>query len=158
MFCCSLTRWILDLERPTPVYSFITPFRLLLSQLFKSDIYHDLLQIDRLEHHLKQRQESDLKTWMFHQKFVVNRIKAFLPQLLTLLGPNVTDRQKSVLKNLDSVVHEGVCRLRTNTLQLNTESPELRGAMGLYPIYSYLNHSCFANSTTSKSGARQGFR
>jgi hypothetical protein len=65
---------------------------------------------------------------------------------MTSLGANIKEEQKIILDNLDNIIHESVCRLRTNTLQLNTENSKLRAAMGLYPIYSLLNHSCKSNT------------
>ena len=151
-------RWLSYLDRPTPVYSFVTPLRVLINLIFKPEIYRDLLQIHRLEHHCEQRKKDDPTSWKFHQNFVVNRIKTLRPQLITTLGANLKGEQEMVLDDLDNIVHEVVCRLRTNTLQLNTDNSQLIAAMGLYPIYSLLNHSCTANTTTSKSSARQGFR
>ena len=152
----------------------MTPLRLLLNLLFNPEVYYDLLQIHRLEHHSEQRRKCDPKIWQFHQKFVVDRIKALRPQIVTTLESSIKADQKKaerikiakrikaeqemVFDNLDSVIHECVCRLRTNTLQLNTENSKLRSAMGLYPIYSFLNHSCMANTTTTKFTSRQGFR
>ena len=37
--------------------------------------------------------------------------------------------QEMVLGDLDSVIHECICRLRTNTLQLNTENSKLHTVM-----------------------------
>ena len=148
----------MDLDKPTPVYSFVTPLRLLLSLLFKPDVYNDLFQIHRLEHHKQHRKKFDPKSWQFHQKFVVDRIKSLRSQIETSLGTSIKGEQEMVLDDLDSVIHECVCRLRTNTLQLNTENSKLRPAMGLYPIYSLLNHSCLANTTIAKFPSRQGFR
>jgi 16S rRNA A1518/A1519 N6-dimethyltransferase RsmA/KsgA/DIM1 with predicted DNA glycosylase/AP lyase activity len=114
--------------------------------LFKPEVYSDLLQINRLEHHSDHRKKFDQQSWQFHQKFVVNRIKTLRPQIMTSLGANIKEEQKIILDNLDNIIHESVCRLRTNTLQLNTENSKLRAAMGLYPIYSLLNHSCKSNT------------
>ena len=132
--------------------------RLLINLLFKPEVYRDLFQIHRLEHHSEERKKFDPKSWQFHQKFVVARIKTLRPQIIETLGANIKGEQEMILDNLDNIIHEAVCRLRTNTLQLNTENSKLRAAMGLYPIYSLLNHSCMANTTISKFAARQGFR
>jgi len=150
--------WLLDLDKPTPVYSFVTPLRLLLNMLFKPDIYHDLFQIHRLEHHKDHRKKNDLQSWKFHQKFVVDRIKTLRSQIEINLGKKFRGEQERILDDLDVTIHESICRLRTNTLQLNTEDSKLRSAMGLYPIYSLLNHSCLANTTTKKFPSRQGFK
>ena len=150
--------WLLDLDKPTPVYSFVTPLRLLLNMLFKPDIYHDLFQIHRLEHHKDHRKKNDLQSWKFHQKFVVDRIKTLRSQIEISLGKKFRGEQERILDDLDVTIHESICRLRTNTLQLNTEDSKLRSAMGLYPIYSLLNHSCLANTTTKKFPSRQGFK
>ena len=150
--------WLLDLDKPTPVYSFVTPLRLLLNMLFKPDIYHDLFQIHRLEHHKDHRKKNDLQSWKFHQKFVVDRIKTLRSQIEISLGRKIRGEQERILDDLDVTIHESICRLRTNTLQLNTEDSKLRSAMGLYPIYSLLNHSCLANTTTKKFPSRQGFK
>ena len=160
MFACTyrFAHWILDLDKPTPVYSFVTPLRLILNMLFKPEVYRDLFQIHRLEHHKEHRKKFDPKSWQFHQKFVVDRIKTLRPQIVTSLGTNIKGEQEKTLDDLDNVVHESICRLRTNTLQLNTEDSKLRSAMGLYPIYSLLNHSCLANTTIRKFPSRQGFR
>ena len=126
--------------------------------LFKPDIYHDLFQIHRLEHHKDHRKKNDLQSWKFHQKFVVDRIKTLRSQIEISLGKKFRGEQERILDDLDVTIHKSICRLRTNTLQLNTEDSKLRSAMGLYPIYSLLNHSCLANTTTKKFPSRQGFK
>ena len=150
--------WIMDLDKPTPVYSFVTPLRVVLKMLFKPHIYRDLFQIHLLEHHKEHRKKFDPKSWLFHQKFVVDRIKTLRPQIEKSLGKYITAEQEKNLDDFDNIVHEAVCRLRTNTLQLNTDNNKLRSAMGLYPIYSLLNHSCLANSTTQKFPSKLGFK
>ena len=140
------------------MYSFVTPLRVVLNILFKPEIYRDLFQINRLEHHKEHRQKFDPKSWQFHQKFVVDRIKTLRPHIENSFGKYITAEQEKNLDDLDNLVHESVCRLRTNTLQLNTDNTKLRSAMGLYPLYSLLNHSCLANTTTQKFPSRQGFK
>ena len=120
------------LTRATPAYSFITTLRLLL-KLKQKDSYSAAVAKDilLLEHHTDTREREDPPTWRFHQKFVAEVLAARLPGFV-----DTTPRQ----------VHREVCRLRTNTLELNNSSSCSVPAVGLYPLYSLLNHSCMHNT------------
>ena len=117
------------LTRATPAYSFITTLRLLLKLKQEGAAAKDILL---LEHHTDIRERADPPTWRFHQKFVAEVLAARLPGRFV----DTTPRQ----------VHREVCRLRTNTLELNNSSSCSVPAVGLYPLYSLLNHSCMHNT------------
>ena len=112
--------------KATPAYSFITTLRLLLK--LRGEDPEDLV---KLEHHTEARKAADPPTWRFHQKFVA--------EVLGRVGFDPAE------------AHREVCRLRTNTLELNN-GPCTVPAVGLYPLYSLLNHACVHNTRHSGFG------
>ena len=113
-----------------PVYSCITPLRLLLLKKF-SDPAWDV--VNTFMDHDEDRARKDSPAWKLHEVLVVN----FIQKSLKLSEFSQKDIRRAI----------GI--LRTNSVKLDMRRGYGDG-VAVYPTYSYANHSCVCNSHTKK--------
>ena len=119
------------MDKATPAYSFISTLRLLSYQTQNPFNF----ELNKLEHHAETRKTFDPASWRFHQRFVVDVLKS---------------------RFNEDKIHQNLCRIRTNSLELNSASKV--PIVGLFPIYSLLNHACVHNTYTTKGDFQSGFK
>ena len=112
-------------KKPNPVYSWVTPLRLLL--LLRTRHPNADLRLENLQHNTELRQKCDPLSWKLHEKYVIEPLHE-----MTRL-----EREE---------IRQALGILLTNTLSISIE--EGQEIMGLFPKYAMLNHSCQHNTVT----------
>merc|ERR1712106_167066 len=113
-----------------PVYSCVTPLRLLLLKKFSPQAWSI---VDTFMDHDEDRAKKDSPAWKIHEMIVVN----FVQKTLKLEEFSHSDIRRAI----------GI--LRTNSVKLDVRKGHVDG-VAVYPTYSYANHSCVCNSHTKK--------
>jgi len=121
---------IVSCKELCPVYSCITPLRLLLLNKFSHPAWSI---VDTFMDHDEDREKKDSPAWKIHEVLVVN----FIQKALKLDEFTQTDIRRAI----------GI--LRTNSVKLDMRRGYGDG-VAVYPTYSYANHSCICNSHTRK--------
>jgi len=122
-----------NMYAPCPLYTCITPLRLLLRQQRAKESNEQALadRVNTLMDHGQERR-MDMKTWMLNNVLVVGFIKKVLGQKLD-----------------DHMIQRAIGLLKTNSVKLDAKPGYTTGS-AIYPTFSYLNHNCVCNSRTKK--------
>jgi len=119
-----------DFEDCHPLYSCITPLRMLLLKRFSPPAFD---VIDTFMDHDADRQKVDSPAWKIHELLVVNLVRETLK-----------------LKQFEQKdVRRAIGILRTNSVKLEAR-PNRGDGIAVYPNYTYANHSCVCNTHTRK--------
>eukprot|EP00092_Neocalanus_flemingeri_P014061 GFUD01015169.1.p1 GENE.GFUD01015169.1~~GFUD01015169.1.p1 ORF type:complete len:507 (+),score=138.21 GFUD01015169.1:76-1521(+) len=121
---------ITSCEELCPVYSCVTPLRILLLKKFSPQAWSI---VDTFMDHDQDRARKDSPAWKIHELLVVN----FIHKSLKLEEFSQSDIRRAI----------GI--LRTNSVKLDLRKGHGDG-VAVYPTYSYANHSCVCNSHTRK--------
>jgi len=113
-----------------PLYSCITPLRMLLLKRFSPSAF---AIIDTFMDHDADRQKVDSPAWKIHELLVVNLVRE------TLKLEQFTQKD----------VRRAIGILRTNSVKLEAR-PNRGDGIAVYPNYTYANHSCVCNTHTRK--------
>jgi len=119
-----------DFAECHPLYSCITPLRMLLLKRFSPSAF---AVIDTFMDHDSDRQKVDSPAWKIHELLVVNLVRE------TLKLDQFTQKD----------VRRAIGILRTNSVKLEAR-PNRGDGIAVYPNYTYANHSCVCNTHTRK--------
>lgn len=129
-----------DSRAPCPLYTCITPLRLLLRSHAAStpEEKEIVRQVDQLVDHEEER-KKDKKTWTLNHVLVVSFIQRALGLHQDTEGPLFSTQQ----------IHRAIGLLRTNGVKLDSR-PGATTGVAIYPVYSLTNHDCLCNTRTKK--------
>lgn len=130
-----------NMYAPCPLYTCITPLRILLRMKKAQENKKEeglCKRVNVLVDH-NERRKMDQKTWMLNTVLVVG----FIQKVLGLDKSNCGDLFS------EESIHRAIGVLRTNSVKLD-DPPGYTTGSAMYPTFSLLNHNCVCNTRTRK--------
>jgi len=131
-----------NLHAPCPLYTCITPLRLLLREWNAEKNNTELglcKRLNKLIDHGEER-KSDQKSWILNHVLIVSFIQKVL---------GLTEETTGSKLFTETSIHRAIGLLRTNSVKLDSPVGYTTGT-AIYPTFSFLNHNCVCNTRTRK--------